>query len=91
MAGINEFIKDNAKWLLILLFTAGITYSKFESLEGVEERFEDRIEIIEKEFKADLNVVEERLGKKIKIIQENKEQIHSLELKIVKLETKKCK
>jgi hypothetical protein len=89
MSGINEFIHNNAKWLLILLFTAGITYSKFENLEGVEERFNDKIVIIEEEFEKNLEVVEERLNKKIKIIAENEDKIHKLELRIVKLETKK--
>lgn len=79
MSSINEFIHNNAKWLLILLFTAGITYSRFQHLEGAEER-----------AKQNLIVVEERLNKKIKIIAENEDRIHELEKRIIVLETNKC-
>lgn len=69
MKSADEFIKNNSKWLLILLFSAGMFYSEMQDFRNVEER----------------------LNKKIKIIQENELKIHALEIRIVTLETKKCK
>ena len=77
---LNQFIKENSKWLLVLLFSAGILYSEMQSFKGVEENLE-----------MEIKTVEERLSKKIKIIQDNEDEIHRLELRIVKLETKNCK
>jgi hypothetical protein len=69
MIALDNFLKDNSKWLLILLFSAGMFYSEMQ----------------------DFKTVETRLSKKIKIIDENKDKIHKLELRIVALETQKCK
>ena len=80
MPAIEAFLKNNSRWLLVLLFSAGILYSEFQSFKGIEEN-----------LKIELATVEERLGKKIKIIQENEDKIHDLEIRIVKLETKNCK
>lgn len=77
MAKVDEFIKENARWLLVVLFSAGILYSEFQAFKSTEEN-----------YKKELGIVEERLGKKIKIIQDNENKIHDLEIRIVKLETK---
>ena len=65
---LNQFIKENSKWLLVLLFSAGILYSEMQSFKGVEENLE-----------MEIKTVEERLSKKIKIIQDNEDEMASIE------------
>ena len=77
MPTVEQFIKDNAKWLLVLLFSAGMFYSEMKDMN-----------LVEQNLNQELKIVEERLGKKIKIIQDNEDKIHNLEIRIVKLETK---
>lgn len=43
---LNQFIKDNSRWLLVLLFSAGIVYAEFQNLKTVEDRLDKKIKII---------------------------------------------
>jgi hypothetical protein len=91
MANMDQFIKDNAKWLLILLFSAGMLYSEIKDFNLVEENLTQEIKTVKEAGESEVKIVEARLSKKIKIIQDNEEKIHALEIRIVKLETKNCK
>tara|TARA_R110000822_G_scaffold302649_2_gene427009 strand:- start:72980 stop:73219 length:240 start_codon:yes stop_codon:yes gene_type:complete len=77
--GINDFIKDNAKWLITLVFLAGGAFNKMETTQN-------KLEALETE----LTIVEERLGKKIKVINEFKAETNDLENRVIVLETTKC-
>ncbi len=47
MATVDDFIKNNAKWLLVLLFSAGMFYSEMKNFKTVEERLSKKIKIIQ--------------------------------------------
>tara|TARA_R110000772_G_scaffold54130_1_gene123499 strand:+ start:6961 stop:7170 length:210 start_codon:yes stop_codon:yes gene_type:complete len=46
MSAIDNFIQTNAKWLLILVFTAGVVYSEFQDVKNMEDRLNKKIKII---------------------------------------------
>ena len=43
---MDSFIKDNAKWLLTVVFAAGILYAEFTNFKNVEERLSKKIRVI---------------------------------------------
>jgi len=63
MPVVDNFIKDNSKWLLILTFTAGIMYGEFKNLSTVEERLAKKVKIINEntleiaQLKTDIAVI----------------------------------
>lgn len=79
MTGINDFIRDNAKWLITLVFLAGGVFNKMNNTQADV-----------KSLETELTVVEDRLGKKIKVINEFQEIVNDLENRVIVLETTKC-
>lgn len=47
MSTIDDFVKNNYKWLLAMIFFAGGIYSEFQKLSTVEERLTKKIKVIE--------------------------------------------
>jgi|TARA_R110000823_G_scaffold313799_1_gene441834 hypothetical protein len=46
MPTVDNFIKDNAKWLLTLVFLAGLLYGEVQNFRNVEERLTKKIKVI---------------------------------------------
>ena len=76
MAGVDDFIAANAKWIITLIFAAGFGYFQLQS------NTQDL-----KDLKVELEDVEQRLDKKIKIINEVEDEVQAIAIKVAVLET----
>lgn len=57
---INDFLKDNVKWLLTVVFSAGLLYGEIQNFRSVEERLSKKIKIISS-LQKDINNLENRI------------------------------
>ena len=46
MSSIDTFVKDNAKWLIGIVFLAGLAYGEVQNIRTIEERLNKKIKII---------------------------------------------
>ena len=46
MSSIDTFVKDNAKWLIGIVFLAGLAYGEVQNIRTIEERLSKKIKII---------------------------------------------
>ena len=57
---MNDFLKDNVKWLLTVVFSIGIIYGEIKDFQKVEERLNKKIKIISHQQKT-INDLENRI------------------------------
>mgnify|MGYP003647300300 CR=1 FL=1 len=57
---MNDFLKDNVKWLLTVVFSTGIIYSEIKDFQKVEERLNKKIKIISSQQET-INDLENRI------------------------------
>ena len=60
MNSMNDFLKDNVKWLLTVVFSTGIIYSEIKDFQKVEERLNKKIKIISSQQET-INDLENRI------------------------------
>lgn len=44
---IEDFFKNNSRWLLVVIFSAGIMYAEFKNVQTLEERLNKKIKVIQ--------------------------------------------
>jgi len=57
---MNNFLKENVKWLLTVVFSAGLLYGEIQNFRNVEERLTKKIRVIS-ELKESINDLENRI------------------------------
>lgn len=57
---MNNFLKENVKWLLTVVFSAGLLYGEIKDFRRVEERLSKKIKIISS-LQEDINDLENRI------------------------------
>jgi len=100
MTKISQFIEDNIKWLVVILFgiiviwlnTNYVTRSEYNNLKGelleLKENFnmyKSNSKIIRQAFIKDQTTIDIRLDKKIKVINRNSEKINKNQIDIAVL------
>lgn len=60
MSNLDTFVKDNAKWLIGLVFFAGLAYGEIKNVRNVESRLNKKIKIIS-ELEDDINTIKTEL------------------------------
>lgn len=56
MSSLDNFVKDNAKWLIGLVFFAGLAYGEVQNMRTIESRLNKKIKIIS-ELESDINLL----------------------------------
>jgi len=57
---MNDFLKDNVKWILTIVFSIGIIYGEIKDFQKVEERLNKKIKIISSQQES-INDLENRI------------------------------
>lgn len=57
---MEDFIKNNSKWLLTLVFASGLLYGQIQQFQGVEERLNRKIQLLY-ELTLDIDDLENRI------------------------------
>jgi hypothetical protein len=70
---IDSFLKDNVKWLLTLVFAAGLLYGEVQNFRNVEERLTKKIRVI-----SELEEEVEELVHRIIVLEINSKQNKTL-------------
>ena len=71
MSNIDTFVKENAKWLIGIVFLAGLAYGEVQNVRTIEERLTKKIKIIsvlQKDI-LELKINQILIQQKIKICQ----------------------
>ncbi|MBV1928391.1 MAG: hypothetical protein KUG81_02650 [Gammaproteobacteria bacterium] len=57
---IDNFLKENVKWLLTLVFAAGLTYGEVKDFHNVETRLNKKIKVIG-ELEKEVRIIADRV------------------------------